>query len=247
MPGLSVKFYAGSKAQYDALAQKDSGGLYFITDKKTLYKGDKVISRYAISGNAVDANGLESIRITDLHTGAYYDIPLLAGVSGMLENNMVLHYSSEIITSNADLVAAINAVQNVPGTGEFPAGRVFRVESEGHSLELNPGQFGKPDMLFANDHDLVITLYDHGREDANFRTNHEMFAVLPTDLWNLVTGNGQLDNGKVILGQGGNSIQAMNFGNPGQILAMNSGGNGVQWLTPETVENVIYWEDIQQS
>lgn len=245
MPNLSVRFYAGTKAQYDALQQKDAGGLYFLTDKKTLYRGTEVISRYAVSSIMSPQGGHGGIRITDLHTGATYDIPLLTDVNGLVESELLLHYSTDIVTSDQDLVDSIHATEGVPGTGEFLAGRVWRVESNGVQLMLNPGQFGKPDYLIANDHDLVISLYAHGHEDTPFRTNHEMFAVIPTDLVDLVSALNPLDNGKIILGAGNHIIQAMPFGAAGKILAMNQAGNGVEWLSPETVQSDVVWEDIQ--
>lgn len=245
MPNLSVRFYAGTKAQYDALQQKDEGGLYFLTDKKTLYRGTEVISRYAVSSIMSPQGGHGGIRITDLHTGNTYDIPLLTDVNGLVESELLLHYSIDIVKVNQDLVDSIHAPEGEPGTGEFLAGRVWRVESEGEQLRLNPGQFAKPDYLIANDHDLVISLYAHGREDTPFHTNHEMFAVIPTDLVDLVSALNPLDNGKIILGAGNHIIQAMPFGAAGKILAMNQAGNGVEWLSPETVQSDVVWEDIQ--
>lgn len=245
MPNLSVRFYAGTKAQYDALQQKDEGGLYFLTDKKTLYRGTEVISRYAVASLPAQPGVHGGIRITDLHTGNTYDIPLLTDVNGLVENELLLHYSIDIVKENQDLVDSIHAAEGEPGTGEFLAGRVWRVESEGEKLRLNPGQFAKPDYLIANDHDLVISLYAHGREDTPFLTNHEMFAVIPTDLVDLVSALNPLDNGKIILGAGNHIIQAMPFGAAGKILAMNQAGNGVEWLSPETVQSDVVWEDIQ--
>ena len=245
MPNLSVRFYAGTKAQYDALQQKDAGGLYFLTDKKTLYRGTEVISRYAVAALPAQPDGHSGIRITDLHTGNTYDLPLLTDVNGLVENELLLHYSENIVKVDHDLVDSINAQQGEPGTGEFLAGRVWRVESDGERLMLNPGQFAKPDYLIANDHDLVISLYAHGRGDTPFRTNHEMFAVIPTDLVDLVSALNPLDNGKIILGAGNHIIQAMPFGAAGKILAMNQAGNGVEWLSPETVQSDVVWEDIQ--
>lgn len=245
MPNLSVRFYAGTKAQYDALQQKDAGGLYFLTDKKTLYRGTEVISRYAVSALPSQEGEHNGIRITDLHTGNTYDIPLLTDVNGLVESELLLHYSTDIVKVNQDLVDSIHAEEGVPGTGEFLAGRVWRVESGGERLQLNPGQFAKPDYLIANDHDLVISLYAHGREDTPFRTNHEMFAVIPTDLVDLVSALTPLDNGKIILGAGNHVIKAMPFGAAGKILAMNQAGNGVEWLSPETVQSDVVWEDIQ--
>lgn len=245
MPNLSVRFYAGTKAQYDALQQKDAGGLYFLTDKKTLYRGTEVISRYAVSSLPANQGEHGGIRITDLHTGSTYDIPLLTDVNGLVESELLLHYSEDIVKVDQDLVDSIHAEEGVPGTGEFLAGRVWRVESDGEQLKLNPGQFAKPDYLIANDHDLVISLYAHSHRDTPFRTNHEMFAVIPTDLVDLVSAYNTLDNGKIILGAGNHVVQAMPFGAAGKILAMNQAGNGVEWLSPETVQSDVVWEDIQ--
>lgn len=245
MPGLSVRFYAGTKAQYDALQSKDQGGIYFITDKKTLYKGNEVISRYSVTQvPSATPNSLPGVRITDLHTGATYDIPLLSGVEGLIENNMMWHYSESIIQEAADMVSAINGSSGQEGTGEFLAGTVYRVESRGVTLELNPGQFAKPDNLVANDHDLVVALYSHAHDDSPFRTNKSMFAVIPTDLINLVTANVTLDNNKVVVGAGNKTIKTIPFNGAGKILATNQSNDGVEWLSPETVQSDLVWEDI---
>lgn len=243
---LNVRFYAGTKAQYDALPTKDEGGLYFITDKQTLYKGNKVISRYAVSSIPGGSGAFPGLRLTDLHTGRTYDIPLLEGLTGMVENELLLHYSTDIVKENQDLLNSIHADPGREGSGKFLAGRVWRVESGGETLRLNPGQFAKSDDLIANDHDLVIALYKHDSAvDGPFMSNHGKFAVIPTDLVDLVSAIANLDENKVVLGAGAHRVKTMDFGQAGQILAMNQAGNGVQWLSPETVQSDVVWEDIQ--
>lgn len=255
MPQLQVTFRAGTKAQYDALQTKDEGCLYFLTDKNMIYRGNvNVTSRYLIG--AVQGG----IRITDQATGAYYDIPMLSTVTGWLENNLVLHFSPDLIETNTDLLRSIEANIGEPATGKVEAGTVWRVESkEGSGVYLNPGQFAEIDisganLLYVDNHDLIVALYkleagqviydDHSSRAERWESNHQLFAVIPTDLVNLVTAPGTLDANKVILGNGGKSVKAMAFGTSGQVLRMNQGGNGVEWVTPETVQNVVYWESI---
>ena len=262
MPQLQVTFRAGTKAQYDALQTKDEGCLYFLTDKNMIYRGNvNVTSRYLIgsipAGSA--AEGLNGIRLTDQATGQVYDIPLYSSVSGWLENNLALRFDKNIITSNEDLLHAIGATVSDPASGTVNAGMVFRYENrEVAKGLLNPGQFAKPDYLVVNNHDLVVALYTiknglffNPREDnhsvgAEWIENHQVFTVIPTDLVDLVTASTTLDNNKVILGAGGNIVKAMPFAGANKVLRTNSENNGVEWVTPETVENVVYWEDIDE-
>lgn len=259
---IQVTFRAGTKAQYDALQTKDEGCLYFLTDKNMIYRGNvNVTSRYLIgsipSGSA--AEGLTGIRITDQATGQVYDIPLYSSVSGWLENNLVLRFDKNIVTSNEDLLRAIGATSSQPASGAVIAGTVFRYEVENLDKPmLNPGQFAKPDYLVAKNHDLIVALYsikngsffnpseENHSSGVEWTENHQVFAVIPTDLVDLVTASTTLDNNKVILGAGGNIVKAMPFAGANKVLRTNSENNGVEWVTPETVENVVYWEDIDE-
>lgn len=260
MPNLlQVIFRAGTRAQYDALQQKDEGSLYFITDEKLLYRGDgSPYSRYLVGAvpRADNENEIQAIRLTDKHTGDVYDIPLLAAVDGMLEAHLVLHYHEKTIESQAQMLQAIGATEGTIASGEVKAGTVFRIDgkqSEG-ILTLNPGQFVQTGASFtAKTHDLVIALYDitHGQvfkeagaAGETWTYNKQAFAVIPTDLVNLVTADGALDNNRLILGAGQKKIKAMPFAGANKILATNQENNGVEWITPETAQNVVYWEEI---
>lgn len=250
MSQLQVTFRAGTMAQYQALQTKDEGSLYFITDKNMIFRGNvNVTSRYLIGAVPAGSNpsGLACVRLTDQMTGQVYDIPLLSSVSGLLETNLVLRFHKDATVSQGRMLSQIDAEVGTPASGAVKAGTVFRVECEG-TLSLNPGQFGKPDSLLVSNHDLIVALYD--LEDgmvnsvAAWTENHQLFTVIPTDLVDLVVATNTLDNNKVILGSGNRGIKAMPFGTSGQVLRMNSGANGVEWVTPETVQNVVYWEGI---
>ena len=254
-----VTFRVGTKAQYDALQTKDEGCLYFVTDKNMIYRGNvNVTSRYLISAVPAASNpeNYDSVRLTDQQTGNVYDIPLLDSLATVLENG--LRYHPATIQDPSDLLDAIGAESGVTGSGTVKAGTVFRVERPGGGQQYNPGQFAKADYLLPNNHDLIIALYDikegrvnipnrqgiAGYEAQNWTSNHQAFAVIPVDLVDLVTASTTLDNNKVILGAGGKIVKAMDFGTAGQVLRMNNNANGVEWVTPETVQNVVYWEDI---
>lgn len=47
-----IRFWHGTKAQYDAIAKKDTNTLYFITDQGGIYKGSILIAE--LSGAAID-------------------------------------------------------------------------------------------------------------------------------------------------------------------------------------------------
>ena len=249
MPQLQVTFRAGTLAQYNALQTKDEGCLYFITDKNMIFRGNvNVTSRYLISAVPASANpqGYQCIRLTDQLNGHTYDIPLLSSVSGLLEAE----------SSNEDMLHQIEASIGEAASGKVEAGMVFRVELDKSdaTLTLNPGQFAKPDNLIARDHDLVVALYDirggvvvydrESLETGGWKSNHQVFAVIPTDLVDIVTATNTLDDNKVILGAGGHGIKAMPFAGANKVLRTNQNNDGVEWVTPETVENVVYWEDI---
>lgn len=242
-------------AQYNALQSKDEGCLYFITDKNVIYRGTvNVTSRYLIGSIPAASNpdGLPGIRLTDQVTGHYYDIPLLESVSGFLENNLVLHFHENTVGSDSDLLSAINAEIGSPGTGIAPAGTVFRVETNSSvRLSFNPGQFPKADYLIAKNHDLIIALYNVGDAKVDidgvkvsWENNHQAFAVIPTDLVDLVTAPNGLTENAVVLGNGAKTIKVLPFAGASKVLRTNASNDGVEWVTPETVENVVYWEDI---
>lgn len=252
-----VTFRYGTKAQYDALVTKDEGCLYFLIDNNNalLYKGDKNITRYLISAvpSASNPENIGSFRITDKVTGQVYDVPLLSAVGNLLDDNLVLRFSGEVVSSDAELLRAIGAADGQAASGNVKAGTVFRVDdAQDYPLRLNPGQFAKNDALIANQHDLVIALYDlesgvitkEENQRVDWLTNHDLFAVIPTDLVDLVTAMATLDNNKVILGNGGHVIKAMPFAGANKVLRTNANNDGVEWATPETVENVVYWEEI---
>lgn len=39
-----VRFRYGTKAEYDALSEKDPNSLYFISDQHSIYKGDELFA-----------------------------------------------------------------------------------------------------------------------------------------------------------------------------------------------------------
>lgn len=259
MPQLQVTFRAGTLAQYNALQTKDEGCLYFITGKNMIFRGNvNVTSRYLISAVPASANpqGYQCIRLTDQLNGHTYDIPLLASVSGLLESNFVMRFTPRAISSNEDMLEQIHASTGNVASGIVEAGMVFRVELDklDAELKLNPGQFATPDDLVAHGHDLVVALYDardglviYDRETGNsgpWKLNHQVFTVIPTDLVDIVTAANTLDDNKVILGAGGHGIKAMPFAGANKVLRTNQNNDGVEWVTPETVANVVYWEDI---
>lgn len=246
-------------AQYNALQSKDEGCLYFITDKNVIYRGTvNVTSRYLIGSIPAASNpdGLPGIRLTDQVTGHFYDIPLLEYVSGFLESNLVMHFTKTNISSNLDMLNLIDATIGTPASGNVKAGMVFRVEIENaNRLSLNPGQFSKSDDLIAKNHDLVVALYDirGGSVKIPFENNvivtewtqnHQAFAVIPTDLVDLVTAPNGLTENAVVLGNGAKTIKVLPFAGASKVLRTNANNDGVEWVTPETVENVVYWEDI---
>lgn len=217
-----------------------------------------VTSRYLISAVPASANpqGYQCIRLTDQLNGHTYDIPLFSSVSGLLEAEFVMRFTPRAISSNEDMLHQIGAIIGTSASGKVEAGMVFRVELDKSdaTLALNPGQFAKPDKLIARDHDLVVALYDirggvvtydrESSETGGWESNHQVFAVIPTDLVDIVTATNTLDDNKVILGAGGHGIKAMPFAGANKVLRTNQNNDGVEWVTPETVENVVYWEDI---
>lgn len=246
-------------AQYNALQSKDEGCLYFITDKNVIYRGTvNVTSRYLIGSIPAASNpdGLPSIRLTDQVTGSTYDIPLLSSVSGFLESNLVLHFTDSKISSNLDMLTQIGAAIGTPASGNVKAGMVFRVEIENaNRLSLNPGQFAKNDDLIAKNHDLVVALYNirggfveipfgDQVKTPDWTQNHQAFTVIPTDLVDLVTAPNGLTENAVVLGNGAKTIKVLPFAGASKVLRTNANNDGVEWVTPETVENVVYWEDI---
>lgn len=247
-------------AQYNALQSKDEGCLYFITDKNVIYRGTvNVTSRYLIGSIPAASNpdGLPGIRLTDQVTGNTYDIPLLSSVSGFLESNLVMHFTKAKISSNSDMLRQIGAVIGIPASGNVKAGMVFRVEIENaNRLSLNPGQFAKSDDLIAKNHDLVVALYniiggsveipsvDNLLATPEWTQNHQAFAVIPADLVDLVTAPNGLTENAVVLGNGAKTIKVLPFAGASKVLRTNANNDGVEWVTPETVENVVYWEDI---
>lgn len=251
-----VTFRVGTKAEYDALQQKDAGCLYFLTDKNLIYRGTNLVtSRYLIGAvpGASNPYNLPSIRLTDQVTGNVYDLAKLSAVADLLNDNLALRYHKLTITSQADMLEAIGAVDGTPASGVVEAGTVYRVESQ-EGLKLNPGQFAivGDDYLNANNHELVIALYSvqdghviyENADPIEWKENKAVFAVIPTDLVGLVFADAPLDNNKVVLGAGGQGIKVLAFAGANKVLRTNSSNNGVEWVTPETVENVVYWEDI---
>lgn len=260
MSQLQVTFRAGTLEQYEALAQKDEGCLYFITDKNMIFRGTvNVTSRYLIGSIPAASNpaGLDGIRLTDQMTGHVYDIPMLSSVSGLLETNLVLRFSETILREATDIIGAIEATDGVPASGTVDAGTVIRCDFGDQYVPLNPGQFAKPDYLYAKGHDLVVALahvrlgkYNPNHNQSLGQTwslNHQAFAVIPTDLFDLVTAVSELELNHVVLGAGGKKVKTMPFTGANKVLRTNSANNGVEWVTPETVENVVYWEDIAES
>ena len=252
MSQLNVTFRYGTLEQYNALQNKDEGSLYFITDKNMIFRGDRLVtSRYLISGLPVgEYGGVAGVRLTDQLTGATYDIPLASSLAGFVEQELLLHYDKRFISSNAELLDSIGARDNTPGTGTFPAGRAFRVELDKADayVELNPGQFaiqsGNADMLVAPHHSIVITLRPHAGTDAPFSRNKEMFAVIPTDLVNLVTAYDELELGKVVVGAGGRGVKTINFDGGGKVLCANAAGNALEWMSPEGIAAEVVWNSI---
>lgn len=251
-----VTFRVGTKAQYDALQQKDAGCLYFLTDKNLIYRGTTLVtSRYLISSipPASNPDNIPGVRLTDQATGAVYDLPLFSAVADLLSNNFALRYNKMLVGSQADMLGSIEAMEGVAASGIVAAGTVYRVECNDY-LKLNPGQFAgqEVDELVAKNHDLIVALYDlrEGKviyPDGSYvewKENHALFAVIPTDLVNLVAANDNLDNNRVVLGAGYQHVKSLPFAGANKVLRTNSSNNGVEWVTPETVENVVYWENI---
>ena len=106
--------------------------------------------------------------------------------------------------------------------------------------------------LIVNNHDLVVALYGiegskvlyEDADPAQWEENRQAFAVIPTDLVDLVTAEVTLGNNKVVLGAGSMVVKVLDFAGANKVLRTNSRNKGVEWVTPETVENVVYWEDI---
>lgn len=237
----NVIFRTGTKAQYDALQLKDENSLYFLTDAghEMLFKGTVDLSeQFSITASIYGEDYIRLVRKLD---GAVYDIPLGATVNGLLDNGLVLFFDENWISNDEDFQRAINALEGNPGTGDFKAGQTFRVTK---AFDFNPGQFAKPDLLNATDHDLIIAINAHSREDQAFTRNHDMFAVIPTDLVNLVTAEAALDLNKVVLGNGGRGIKTLNFDGGGKVLASNSSGTGVEWMDPAGITAEVTWQSI---
>jgi hypothetical protein len=81
-------------------------------------------------------------------------------------------------------------------------------------------------------------------EHPEWTQNHQAFAVIPTDLVDLVTAPNGLTENAVVLGNGAKTIKVLPFAGASKVLRTNANNDGVEWVTPETVENVVYWEDI---
>lgn len=253
----SVIFKTGTKAEYDALQQKEDNVLYFLTDQghEMIMKGTKDMSeQFSLTSSPLGEGYMRLVRKLN---GAVYDLPLGATVSNLLDDGLALRYSEKYVSNNDDLLNSIAAVTNVPASGDVKAGTVFRVKTvSGGNVSFNPGQFSSHgDALYAKDGDLIIALYkiklgnvQYTAEDGeSWKSNHQAFAVIPTDLINLVTADDTLDNDKVVLGAGNRGIKALDFpaNGAGKILAINQSGNGVEWLSPETVQSDLVWESIQ--
>lgn len=254
---LNVTFRAGTLAEYNALQTKDEGTLYFIIDKNMIYRGTTLVtSRYLISGIASSPGEVSGFRLIDQTNGTHYDIPYLADVNNMLQSNLSLRFHETFIERDSDLLEAIGAEANIPGSGDFEAGMVYRMSDrlyeEGSverldSIDLNPGQFAKPeDVLTVKRHDLVVAIKTHRSSDEPFTTNHECFAVIPVDLVNLITSPYSMTANAVVLGDGGKGIKPLSFGGANKILRTNGSNNGVEWVSPETVQNVMVWENIAE-
>lgn len=255
----SVIFKTGTKAEYDALQQKEDNVLYFLTDQghEMIMKGTKDMSeQFSLTSSPLGEGYLRIVRKLD---GAVYDLPLGATVSGLLDDGLVLRYAEKYVSNNNDLLTSISAETNTPASGIVRAGTVFRVKTvSGGNVLFNPGQFtftGRSDYLYAKDGDLIIALYNieggtvsyTDEDEESWKSNHQAFAVIPTNLVDLVTAAGAIDNDKVVLGAGAHGIKALDFpvNGAGKILAINQSGNGVVWLSPETVQSDLVWESIQ--
>lgn len=239
----NVIFRTGTKAQYDALQQKDENSLYFLTDSghEMLFKGTVDMSeQFSITSSIYGEGYIRLVRKLD---GAVYDIPLGATVNGLLDNGLVLFFDEHWIGNDQDFITAIRAAIGTPGTGEFKAGQTFRVTK---AFDFNPGQFANAgnDLLKAGNHDLIIAIDAHSRDDQPFRSNHDMFAVIPTDLVNLVTAAAALDLNKVVLGAGNQGIKTLNFDGGGKVLASNASGTGVEWMDPAGITAEVTWQGI---
>lgn len=237
-----VTFRTGTKAQYDALQNKDQNSLYFLTDSghEMLFKGNVDMSeQFSITSSPL---GQGYIRLVRKLNGQAYDLPLGATVNGLLDAGLVLFFDENWISSDEEFLAAINAVVGSPGTGEFKEGQTFRVAKD---FRFNPGQFtDADDTLDATQHDLIIALKGRSREDHAFQSNHDMFAVIPTDLVNLVTATGNLDVDKVVVGAGNRGVKTFNFDGGGKVLASNAAGTALEWLDPEGIAAEVVWQSI---
>lgn len=255
----NVSFWYGLYADYVALQAKDASALYCITDKNVIYKGTTLMTdRYSITVRQIDGANV-GIRLTDKITGQYYDLPYLALVQNLLNDGLSLRYNKTVVGSNADLLGAIGATEGIAASGGVEAGTVFRVEIDdpdpySRVITFDPVQNGS-EALVARHHDLIIALYDlengeiqipkdSSTETISWKNNKELFAVIPTDLVDLVSANGNLGLNKVILGNNGHVVKAMAFNGANKILRTNSTNDGVEWVAPETVQNVISWEQI---
>lgn len=239
----NVTFRTGTKAQYDALQQKDENSLYFLTDAghEMIFKGTVDMTEQFSITTSIFGDGY--IRLVRKLDGRAYDIPLGATVNGLLDAGLVLFFDKNWISNDDEFLSAINARIGFPGTGEFKAGQTFRVAKE---FRFNPGQFANPenDTLDATQHDLIIALEKHDRGNAAFNSNHSMFAVIPTDLVNLVTATSNLDVDKVVVGAGYRGVKTFDFAGGGKVLASNAAGTALEWMNPEGIAAEVVWQSI---
>lgn len=239
----NVTFRTGTKAQYDALLQKDENSLYFLTDAghEMIFKGTvDMTEQFSITTSLYGEGYIRLVRKLD---GRAYDIPLGATVNGLLDAGLVLFFDENWIGNDDEFLRAINADIGNPGTGIFKAGQTFRVVKD---FKFNPGQFANADndTLDATQHDLIIALNGHNRQDPAFKMNHDMFAVIPTDLVNLVTATGTLDVDKVVVGAGYHGVKTFDFAGGGKVLASNAAGTALEWMDPEGIAAEVVWQSI---
>lgn len=241
---MNVSFWYGTFADYNALQEKDPGALYFITDKNVVYMGTTLMTdRYTVEQLA---NGV-GIRLTDKLTGQQYNLPNVLYAQGLHNDHLTLRYHVNTIHNQNELVQAMGAEQGIKASGAVEAGTVFRIE--GNKVILDPIQDGEsPYVLYS--HDLLVALHDisdgkveSGGDHRVWDRNNDAFMVIPSSLVDLIHG-GDLDANKLVVGNDGPNVKTLPFAGAGKILRTNANNNAAEWVSPETVQNVIVWEQI---